>query len=211
MFRSIPDCPGWRRQDTIFRIGGPRSPFPSLLFGRAAAQLHDDLAAEGGFNVRSSQHLSRRTVIADANNNDIRCSDRFLQALGYAETSLTSPSLSRRSGSAPSWQIPYEKAPSQVRIPYVLCRQPSPYSSCRGPTFRPRSIPAFSPRSQRRLDFGKPKFCPGSESHRLCSASQRMQQVAGTAFRLLAELVANAGRIVTREELQQKLCLPTSL
>src|ERR1022692_14262 len=31
-FRSIPDCPEWRRQDTIFRIGGPRSPFPWLLW-----------------------------------------------------------------------------------------------------------------------------------------------------------------------------------
>ena len=66
---------------------GPGVHFPGFL-GRAAAQLNDDLAAERGFNVRLSQQLSRRTVIADANNNDIRRSNRFLQALGYAETEL---------------------------------------------------------------------------------------------------------------------------
>src|SRR5271163_4822540 len=66
---------------------GPGVHFPGF-FGRATAQLHDDLAAEGGFNAGLPQQLSRCTVIAEANNDDIRISNRFLEALGHVETEL---------------------------------------------------------------------------------------------------------------------------
>ena|ERR1022692_14264 len=65
---GIEDRAGWRSdpfrtaQNGAVKIrysasAGPGVHFPGF-FGRAAAQLHDDLAAEGGFNVRLSQQLS---------------------------------------------------------------------------------------------------------------------------------------------------------
>ncbi len=86
VFRSLPDCPEWRHQDTISRIGGPQESISLASLGVPLLSCATIFAAQGGFNVGLSQQLSRRTVIADANNNDIRFSNRFLDALGYAET-----------------------------------------------------------------------------------------------------------------------------